>query len=336
MDKYPISASSLERFYRIDGRQFERQYKDHLSGFQAWKDSEEGSHAEKWLVRPENMGPRLSIDETSLSNGELYTIVSNKDARCRKGALVAMVAGTKAEEVTAALLTMPYRVREKAREITMDLSPSMRKIARSAFPDAVRVSDRFHVQKLALEALQEIRIFHRHQALRRENRLAAMSKAAASRGEKTEPYEPKTLANGDTLRQLLARSRYLLFKSREKWTQSQKERAGILFELYPDIDLAYRLTDELRRVYSSSKTKGVALTKLARWYDHVEQAGFDSFRIIKDTVQNNYGDIVNFFINRSTNASAESLNSKIKSFRAQLRGVADVKYFLFRLMQIYA
>ena len=50
----------------------------------------------------------------------------------------------------------------------------------------------------------------------------------------------------------------------------------------------------------------------------------------------NYIDILNFFDNRSTNASAESFNAKIKSFRAQLRGISDVKYFLFRLQKIYA
>ncbi|MBD9293827.1 MAG: DDE transposase, partial [Bacteroidales bacterium] len=46
--------------------------------------------------------------------------------------------------------------------------------------------------------------------------------------------------------------------------------------------------------------------------------------------------ILNFFDNRSTNASAESFNAKIKNFRAQLRGISDVKYFLFRLQKIYA
>ena len=50
----------------------------------------------------------------------------------------------------------------------------------------------------------------------------------------------------------------------------------------------------------------------------------------------NYIDILNFFDNRSTNASAESFNAKIKNFRAQLRGISDVKYFLFRLQKIYA
>lgn len=80
MDKYPISASSLEKFYYVDGHQLERQYKDHLSDYLDWAISEIGLHAENWLVFPENVGPRQSIDETSLSDGELYTVVTNKDA----------------------------------------------------------------------------------------------------------------------------------------------------------------------------------------------------------------------------------------------------------------
>ena len=36
-----------------------------------------------------------------------------------------------------------------------------------------------------------------------------------------------------------------------------------------------------------------------------------------------------------TNASAESLNAKIKDFRAQLRGVIDKKFFIFRLVKIF-
>jgi hypothetical protein len=46
-------------------------------------------------------------------------------------------------------------------------------------------------------------------------------------------------------------------------------------------------------------------------------------------------EILNYFVNRSTNASAESLNAKIKDFRAQLRGVIDKKFFIFRLVKIF-
>ncbi|WP_462429560.1 transposase, partial [Butyricimonas virosa] len=46
--------------------------------------------------------------------------------------------------------------------------------------------------------------------------------------------------------------------------------------------------------------------------------------------------ILNFFNNRSTNASAESFNAKLKDFRAQFWGVLDIKFFLFRVAKIFA
>ena len=49
-----------------------------------------------------------------------------------------------------------------------------------------------------------------------------------------------------------------------------------------------------------------------------------------------YKNILNYFDNRSTNASAESFNAKIKAFRAQFRGVRNIEFFLFRLSNIFA
>jgi len=46
-------------------------------------------------------------------------------------------------------------------------------------------------------------------------------------------------------------------------------------------------------------------------------------------------EILNYYVNRSTNASAESLNAKIKDFRAQLRSVIDKKFFIFRQVKIF-
>ncbi len=149
-------------------------------------------------------------------------------------------------------------------------------------------------------------------------------------------YSPRILSNGDTPKQLLARSRYLLFKSREKWTKGQKQRATLLFEMHPTLEKAYNLANGLRVIYNSTQDKGVAMTKLARWYNDVTYSDFDKFNTVTTTIYNHYQTILNYFDNRSTNASAESFNAKIKDFRRKLRGVADVKYFLFRLSKIYA
>ena len=131
MDQYPIAASSLEKYYHINGKQFERQYKEHLSGYTDW---EEKDHADKWLIFPENIGPRMSIDETSMSNGEVYTILSNKDAHCRDGAIAAIVYGTKVDDVYNALKLIPEEIRLRVEEVTLDLSSSMRLICSLSFP----------------------------------------------------------------------------------------------------------------------------------------------------------------------------------------------------------
>ncbi|WP_020604849.1 transposase [Spirosoma spitsbergense] len=98
------------------------------------------------------MGRHLSIDETSLSSGELYTILTSKAAKGGKSSLVAIVAGTKAETVIEILRKIPEKVRKKVTEITLDMAGNMVLIARKLFPLATQVTDRFHVQQLALEA----------------------------------------------------------------------------------------------------------------------------------------------------------------------------------------
>ena len=62
-----------------------------MSDFKQWKSL---SHAKEWLIYPENIGKRLSIDEVALSQGELYTIITNKKAKGRAGSIVAIVSGT--------------------------------------------------------------------------------------------------------------------------------------------------------------------------------------------------------------------------------------------------
>ena len=125
-----MTCRTLEEFYHIDGHTFEKQYKEVLSGYREWN---QFSHAEEWLLFPENMGERLAIDESSLSNGELYTFVTNRDARTRKGSLVAVVAGTKSEDVIAVLERIDEDKLNQVKEVTLDLSDSMRRIIINVF-----------------------------------------------------------------------------------------------------------------------------------------------------------------------------------------------------------
>ena len=79
-----------------------------------------------YVLYKKNIGSYLSIDETCLSQGELYTIVTNKDGHGKQGTLVAMIQGTKSEDVISVLGKRPSSLRLKVKEITLDLSPTMR------------------------------------------------------------------------------------------------------------------------------------------------------------------------------------------------------------------
>ncbi|WP_397321434.1 transposase [Pedobacter foliorum] len=327
MDNHPISCYHLGHYFQVEGKQLQEQYKEHISDYNSW---EQKDHADQWMLFTKNISPYLSIDETALSNGELYTIITNKTAKGRKGAIVAMIKGTVAEDIITVLKKIPERLRKRVQEVTMDMAANMQLAIRRCFTNAHRVIDRFHVQKLAYDAVQECRIKYRWEALDAENEAIKQAKRAKTifRGE--------VLSNGDTLKQLLARSRYLLFKHHSKWTQVQKNRAELLFERYPELKKAYKLSLRLGVIFKICKSKEQAFKRLALWYNDVEDSAIEAFRTVSRSIQAHYLSILNFFTNRSTNASAESFNAKVKAFRATSRGVRDVKFFLFRLSKIYA
>jgi transposase len=327
LDNNPISCHLLGRLYSLEGKQLQQQYKDHLSEFHGWVQKE---HADEWMLFADNIGPSLSIDETALSNGELYTIITNKAAKGGKKAIVAMLRGTQAEQIMSVLERIPVRKRNKVREVTMDMAANMIKAIRRCFTNASRVIDRFHVQKLAYDAVQEARIKYRWEALDEENKALELAK------KNRQSYQPEVFNNGDTLKQLLARSRYLLFKHPSKWTASQKLRADLLFPRYPLLFKAYNLSLRLGQIFTICKNKQQAFKRLAMWHNDVESSGIEAFKTVSKSVQMHYESILNFFNNRSTNASAESFNAKIKAFRATSRGVRDTTFFLFRLANIYA
>jgi len=281
------------------------------------------------LVYPENIGEKLSIDELSVSKGELYTFVTNKNGKGKKGTLVACIKGTKSQDIIDVLSLIPLEKRKTVKEITLDMANNMQLASRMAFAEASIVTDRFHVVKLVLEALQHLRIKYRWEAIEKENQAI---KQAKEQGVK---YVPVTLQNDDTPKQLLARSRYIIAKKESQWTENQKQRAQLLFDNYPLLHKAYKHTMEFRNIYELTIRED-AKQKILDWINKTKLLGLTVFNTVANSLIYHLETIANFFINRNTNANAESFNSKIKLFRANQRGVVDAKFFLFRLEKLFA
>lgn len=265
----------------------------------------------------------------SLSKGEIYTYLTNKDGRGKKGTLVACVKGVKSEDLIKTIEKIPLEKRKQVKEVTLDMASTMNLTAKTCFPNAKIVTDRFHVVKLVMEALQHIRITFRWKAIEDEN------KAIIAAKRENKKYKPFVLSNGDTPKKLLARSRYIIAKKPKDWTENQKQRAALLFELFPSIEKAYKHTLEFRSIYEE-KCKIRAKQRFENWFEETSKLGVKNFNTAVNSIKNHFENILNFFDNRSTNANAESFNSKIKLFRANQRGVRDTQFFLFRLEKLFA
>ena len=277
----------------------------------------------------------MSLDETCLSNGEVYTILTNKEAHGGKGALAAMVRGVASDTVSAILRKAPLKQRLKVKTVTTDLSSAMMLTVRNVFPGASLVNDRFHVQQLISEAVDQLRIRHRWEVLDAENKAIREHRRKEER-ELIGQWEPRRMENGETMPQIMARSRHIILKHRSKWNGQQKIRARILFTKFPDLEKAYGLFLKLVDIFNEKVSAGVARLNLARWYNEVEAFGNNEFNRVLETFENHNTTIINYFERRLTNASAESFNAKIKAFRTQFRGVGDIKFFMFRLAALYS
>lgn len=316
-----------------------KQYKEVISDYRTW---DQLVHAEEYLLYPGNIGPDLSLDETCLSNGDVYTILTNKAAHGGKGAIVAMVKGVATDTVSAVLKKLPLRERLKVKTVTTDLSSAMMLTVRTAFPRASLINDRFHVQQLMSEAVDQLRIRHRWEVLDAENKAIRehrqKRKQAKTKQERDAigEWEPQRMENKETMPQIMARSKHIILKHRSKWNEQQTARARILFSKFPDLEKAYGLFLKLVEIFNEKCNPNVARLSLARWYNEVEAFDNNEFNKVLETFENHNTSIVNYFEKRLTNASAESFNAKIKAFRTQFRGVGDIKFFMFRLATLYA
>jgi transposase len=354
MDNLPLTATALGRFYHIKGSEVERYYKYHLSDYTSWAQKE---HSTDWVLEAQNIGEHLSIDETQLC-GDVYTILSNKDGKGKKGTLVAIVKGTRSDVVSQIIKKIPTEQLDKVKEVTMDFSDSMRSIAEQCFPHAIIVIDHFHIMQRLGEALEELRLKYKRQAVTENKKAAAeftknevikaqhrkyyrknhKKNPKETRGRKRirkRAYKPIVLSNGDTKVELHTRSRNLLSQDADKWGEHKKERARLLFELHPELREAYSLICHLRAIFKKHSSVAEAKTKLKAWYNDVGKCTLREVKSARDCIKSRQDHILNFFINRSTNAAAESLNSKMKGFRAQLHGIADIPFFMFRLSKIF-
>src|SRR5690606_20336345 len=210
--------------------------------------------------------------------GEPYTFITNKNGKGKKGSLVASIKGTLASDMINVLEKIPLESRKKVKEITLDMAKNMESAVKTCFPCANLVTDRFHVVKLDIDALQHVRVKLRWEELDKENEAIEEAKKQGIK------YTPLVLENGDSPKQLLARSRYILAKKPSDWTLNQNQRAEILFRQYPILKKAYQHTMEFRNIYEN-KTRSHAEQRIKCWIEKSQEQEIKEFLSVSRSVQ---------------------------------------------------
>jgi len=353
LDKHLGNITPFGDSLLIDNQKLWRWYHDHLSGFLS-PEIKSKRHQHDLKIRAKgkirtirvpifelsHFGEDMAIDEKQIG-GEMHTILSNR----KTGKIALMACTLKASELILMLEKFNHKGYD-VKSITRDLSQSYDWFCRQAFANARHVADKFHIIKENIDAVQDVRVRYRQEllTLRRkkleEHKISEKIREEECIENNTQfkpnkfTYKEKKASNGETLPELLARSRYLLYKFSGSWNDKQQERAKVIFEQYPDIEKAYNLSSEFRNWYKKDNVgadESVLLDKLKQWYKNVENANVSEMQNFKSLVERHQGMIMNYFDKGETNAIAEGINSQIQRFVNINKGTRDLEFFYFRL-----
>jgi transposase len=334
VDKKPVNFTTIGGFLHIPAQTIYVWYRNYLSGYpeavvsKEWgKDNFMGSDKQEKKVpvlKEENFGEEMSVDEKMIDD-EYYTVMTNRET-----GKIALLAETMRVKDLNKLIDKISCIKDVVKTITADLSPTYEDFCEQSFPQAIIVADKFHVVKHVLEAIQ---------ALRMRLKQAEIAKLPTTKKERR-IYEKETkLINGESRIEMLTRSRYVLFKSKENWTITQQKRVLLLFETYPLLQSTYQLTTQIRE-WLDKKNVGqyewLIEKQLIHWYDCAEQAKLPEVENLIRIIGSHEEKIMNYFKTGKTNAKAEAMNNKIQRFITANYGVRDTDFFFYRLARYYA
>jgi transposase len=241
---------------------------------------------------------RLCIDEQSQRRGRIFnTVISDPDAR----RVIDLVEHRTGPVVRAYLEAMPESVRASIKEVCIDMWDPYRKAIQAALPQAAIVCDSFHVQRMASQALDNVR--------RELQRIPGVS----------------------GWKQPLFRVRHKLQRGPKRLRLIDLEDFADIFSVYPRLQLAWELMWELRRVYRAPD-RAEATRRLHRWFDHVATSELAPFNKIAGEMRAWESEILAHFDSRLTNGYAEGITNKIKVIKRNGYGFTNFDNFRRRVL----
>jgi transposase len=232
----------------------------------------------------------VCIDETSFKKAQSYVTVVIDGKRRR---VIDVEEGRGKEAVES----FSYRLEERGGDcnrigtFVSDMAGAYLSARQECFPQAISVIDKFHVKKVLLDAMEQVR-----------------------RGE-------QMLARGTK-----GKGRKLLMIPERKMSAAQQEAAQRLCKAYPKTGRAYRMVQALDGVYASCDIRQAqdSINALIRW---MRRSRLEPMKSAANTLKAYKQEILAYFSARITNAIAEGINSMIQAAKRKARGYRTFRGF---------
>jgi transposase len=178
--------------------------------------------------------------------------------------------------------------KEKVQYVAMDMWKPYKTAVNAVLPQATVVIDKFHIVKMANEALEKVR---------------------------------KSMRADLTLKQKrgLMHDRFVLLKRERDLTDKERFNLDGWVQNYPLLGEAYRLKEAFYGIYDA-KSQTDALRAYEQWQKSIPLELHDHFHELTRAFQNWMPDILAYFKHPVTNAYTESLNSLIRVMDRMGRG----------------
>lgn len=225
----------------------------------------------------------LGIDELHLL-GNARCVMTNVEART----LIDILPGRKRPEVAKRLMALPNR--DKIELVAMDMWIPYRDAVRAVLPQATIVIDKFHVVRMANQAIDKVR---------------------------------KHIREGltDRQRRTLMHDRFLLFRRRAELPPNKAILLATWLETFPELAVAYELKEAIYDLWDTETDKQTAINRYREWAAEVRANDLAwAFGDLMTALANWEAEAFAYFDHPVTNAVTEALNGVAKVVNRLGRG----------------
>jgi transposase len=254
----------------------------------------------------------LSLDESSFKSKFVYhTILSAPEQR----RILELVPGRDRRTASRLLAGIPHSWRPNIETVVIDMFWAFRQAVEDVMPDARIVADKFHVIRAVDAAAQRVRIRH-------GRRITVAGQDGGLARQNNPRFDPK-----------MWRSRWLFMRRRNTLTPPEQQGLNQLFEIHPEVGVAWWLKEAFAAIYESSD-RTEAEHRFDLWAHHLQQSGLKEFTNQWRNLKRWRTPILNYFDDPQTNAYAEGITNKIKVMKRRGYGHHDPHRYRHKVLAI--